>query len=212
MKKKKSLAALLLIAIIGVVGGTFAYFTSDDTFTNIFRTKAYNVEVKEVFTSPSDWTPGTTTPKTVTATNKGDVDAAVRIWYTEEWKNSAGTSISLTDNNNVRAAIINKPDDFASHWTSEYDESTERTYYYYKTKLAKNASTSAFMNSVTFNPAVEIATDHNCDSTTTEGEITCTTVTNGYGGGTYTLTIHVQTAQYDQYQTIWGTTVSIAES
>lgn len=210
MKKKKSLVALLLIAIIGVVGGTFAYFTSNDTFTNIFRTKAYNVEVKEVFTSPSDWTPGTTTSKTVTATNKGDVDAAVRIWYEEEWKNSSNQTLDLTDSQSNRAAIINKPEDFASHWTTSTEEGT--TYYYYKTKLAKNASTSAFMNSVTFNPAVEIATTHNCDTTTTPGEETCTTITTGYGGGTYTLTIHVQTAQYDQYQTIWGTTVSIAES
>ena len=212
MKKKKSLIALLLIAIIGVVGGTFAYFTSTDTFTNIFRTKAYHVEVKEVFTSPSDWTPGTETPKTVTATNKGDVDAAVRIWYEEEWRDSSNRTMDLTDSNQVRAALLNMPDDFASHWTSEHIESTNRTYYYYKTKLAKNASTSAFINSVTFNPAVEITTSHECDSTSVAGEETCTTVTSGFGGGTYKLTIHVETAQYDQYQAIWGTTVSIAES
>ena len=41
MKKKKSLIALLLIAIIGVVGGTFAYFTSNDTFV----AGTYNIDI-----------------------------------------------------------------------------------------------------------------------------------------------------------------------
>jgi len=208
MKKKKSLVALFLVAIIGVIGGTFAYFTSDDTFANIFRTKAYNVEVKEVFTSPSDWTPGTTTSKTVTAKNKGDVDAAVRIWYEESWVDSNNHELSLTDNSDRPAAIINFADNFATNWTT----STEggRTYYYYKTKLAKNQTTAALINSVTFNPNVTIGVTHECDNTTVAGEETCTTVSNGYGGGTYTLTLHVQTAQYDQYQAIWNTNVNIA--
>ena len=207
MKKKKSLVALLLVAIIGVVGGTFAYFTSNDTFANVFRTKAYNVEVKEVFTSPDDWTPGTTTSKTVTAKNNGDVDAAVRIYYEESWVNASGDDLSLTDSQDRRASIINFPTNFNTKWTAS--EEGGRTYYYYKTKLAKNQTTSAFMESVTFNPNVTIGVDHNCD-TSVSGEETCTTVSNGYGGGTYTLTLHVQTVQYDQYQTAWGTTVNIS--
>ena len=106
IKSKKSLVALALVAVLGIVGVTIAYFTSTDTFENVFGTKPYKMEVVETFESPDDWTPGTTTDKTVVATNKGDVDAAVRVSYTEEWKDASGTTLALTDGTN-RAAIIN---------------------------------------------------------------------------------------------------------
>ena len=48
-RKKKALLTLLMVAVLGVVGGTFAYFMSEDTFTNIFSTKLYKMEVKETF-------------------------------------------------------------------------------------------------------------------------------------------------------------------
>ena len=32
IKSKKSLVALLLVAVLGIVGATIAYFTSTDTF------------------------------------------------------------------------------------------------------------------------------------------------------------------------------------
>lgn len=91
-KNKKPLVALLLVAILGIVGATFAYFTSTDTFANVFKTKPYIMEVTETFESPENWTPGTTTNKAITATNKGDVEAAVRISYTEEWKDATNVT------------------------------------------------------------------------------------------------------------------------
>ena len=153
IKNKKSLVALLLVAVLGVVGVTIAYFTSTDTFENVFRTKPYTMQVVETFESPEDWTPGTTTSKTVVATNKGDVDAAVRVSYTESWVDSTNNPLPLTDNATPtpnRAAIIN----FASNYTTKWTKSTEggKDYYYYKTKLAKNASTTSLIESVTFNP------------------------------------------------------------
>lgn len=225
IKSKKSLVALVLVAVLGIVGVTFAYFTSTDTFENVFGTKPYSMEVTETFTSPDNWTPGATTSKSVIATNKGDVDAAVRVSYTESWVDSNGDPLSLTDNATPtpnRAAIIN----FASDYTTKWTKSTEggKDYYYYKTKLAKNASTSSLIQSVTFNPNVTISTSDTCtytlndDSTTTTKpadmttvkSVTCRTTTNGYAGGTYTLTVKVETVQYDQYQTAWGTSVTIS--
>ena len=211
IKNKKSLVALVFVAILGIVGGTIAYFTSTDTFENVFGTKSYSMEVVETFESPDDWTPGTTTNKTVIATNKGDVDAAVRISYTESWTDANGDPLPLTDNATPtpnRAAIIN----FASDYTTKWTKSTEggKDYYYYKTKLAKNASTSSLIQSVTFNPAVTISTTDNCVTNATTHTKTCTTTTDGYAGGTYTLTIKVETVQYDQYQTAWGTSVTIS--
>lgn len=207
IKNKKSLFALLLVAIIGVVGTTFAYFTSTDTFSNVFGTKPYKMEVVETFESPSDWTPGTTTEKKIIATNKGEVEAAVRVSYTEEWKDSTGATLALTDGTN-RAAIINFSDDLSTKWTKSTENGVE--YYYYKTKLAKDASTTSLIKSVTFNPNVTISTNDNCVTNSANNTKTCTTTTSGYAGGTYKLNIKVETVQYDQYKTAWGTTVPIS--
>ena len=208
IKNKKSLFALLLVAILGIVGGTIAYFTSTDTFSNVFGTKPYSMEVTETFESPNDWTPGTTTNKTIIAKNKGDVDAAVRVSYTESWVDATGNSLALKDGSNNSAAIINFASDLNTKWT----KSTEggKDYYYYKTKLAKNQSTTSLINSVTFNPNVTISTTDNCVENTTAHTKTCTTTTNGYAGGTYTLTVKVETVQYDQYKAAWGTSVTIS--
>ena len=225
IKSKKSLVALGLVAVLGIVGATIAYFTSTDTFENVFSTKTYSTEVTENFISPDNWTPGTTTAKTVIAKNTGDVEVAVRVSYTESWVDANGTSISLTDNATPtpnRAAVIN----FASDYTTKWTKSTEggKDYYYYKTKLAKNASTSSLIESVTFNPNITISTNDTCtytltDNTTTTTKpadmttvksVTCRTTTDGYAGGTYTLTVKVETVQYDQYQTAWGTSVAIS--
>lgn len=225
IKSKKSLVALVLVAVLGIVGVTIAYFTSTDTIENVFGTKPYSMEVTETFTSPDNWTPGTTTSKTVVATNKGDVDAAVRVSYTESWVDANGNPLSLTDSATPtpnRVAVIN----FASDYTTKWTKSTEsgKDYYYYKAKLAKNASTSSLIQSVTFNPNVTISTSDACtytlnDNTTTTTKpadmttvksVTCRTTTDGYAGGTYTLTIKVETVQYDQYQTAWGTSVAIS--
>lgn len=204
-RNKKPLMALLAVAVLGIVGGTFAFFTSSDTFSNIFSTKPYSVEVVETFESPTNWTPGTTTAKTIVATNKGDVDTAVRISYTESWKDASNNVLPLVDGSNNRAAIINFASDLAAKWTKVTEGGKE--YYYYKTKLAKNQSSSSLIESVTFNPEVTIDVTNSC--TTSGNTKTCTTQTSGYAGGTYTLTITVETVQFDQYKDAWGTSVTI---
>ena len=211
-ENKAPIIALLVIAIVGVVGGTFAYFTSTTEFENRFQTKPYSTEVSEEFTSPTNWTPGTTTAKTVIAKNTGDIDVAVRVSYTETWKGNAGSGSTLSGNITVgeapnttteRAAIIN----FAN--TSDWQK--EGNYYYYKHKLSKNQQTNSFISGVTFNPNVTASLNCVTDDTTTPGTITetCTSAGNGYDNAQYTLTISVQTIQFDGYQTGWGTSVVI---
>ena len=208
MKNKKPLVALLFVAVIGVVGGTFAYFTSTDSFQNVFRTQPYHMEVTETFESPSDWTPGTTTDKSVIATNKGDVEAADRVSYTESWQDATSSPLPLEDAGHNRAAIINFADDLDTNWTKSTESGKD--YYYYNTRLAKDESTTSFIESVTFNPNVTISTENDCQEDEESNTIICTTATDGYVGGTYTLTITVETVQYDQYRTAWGTSVTIS--
>ena len=88
---------LLLVGLCFVVGGTIAYYTSSDTFNNEFNTGTYVIQTQENFESPDDWTPGTTTDKTVIATNKGTTPAAVRIKLTPSWKYEKEGYLSLTD-------------------------------------------------------------------------------------------------------------------
>lgn len=216
--KKPILFGLLMLLIGGVIGGTFAYFTSSDTFENEFKTKPYKMEVTETFESPAEWTPGTTTSKTVVAKNTGDVKAAVRVKLVESWKDANNQTLPLVDGSNNAAAVINFTDGYTGNWTKSGD------YYYYKTALDKNESTTSLIQSVTFNPAVSISATDVCtytltDNTTTTTKpndmtnvksVTCTTTTAGYAGGTYKLDITVETVQYDQYQTAWNTNVDIA--
>ena len=205
-KKSWPLIALVLVAVLGVIGGAIAYFTSSDTFTNVFRTQPYRVEVSETFVSPENWTPGTTTPKTVVAKNTGDVDVAVRVSYTEGWVDSQNITLPLIDENNNQAAIINLTN---NGWTKVVENG--QTYYYYNTKLTKNQTTNSFMSGVTFNENVTINTIHNCEDDAETHTRTCVTSTGGYAGGTYTLTVNLETVQFDQYKEAWNTTFDISE-
>ena len=211
MKNKKTLIALLLVGILSAIGATFAYYSSSNTFENIFNTDTYSTEVTEVFDSPQDWTPGTTTEKQIYATNKGNVDAAVRVSYEEKWEDASGNELPPEDNEYPpnRYAIINHPSNFDGKWIESTEGGT--TYYYYKYKIGTDERTTNFMDSVTYNAnTVTQATDGCVENAETHTKI-CSSTLNGYGGGTYTLTIKIETAQYDQYKNIWNTEVNILD-
>ena len=195
----KPLLAIAFILVGGIIGGTVAYFTTNASFENVFKTKPYATEIKETFESPDNWTPGTTTAKTVIAKNTGDVDIAVRVSYTEAWVSANNTALPLKQGNNT-AAIIN----FAN--TSDWIK--DGNYYYYNKKLSKNQSTSTFLDSVTFNKNITASTT--C-TTSDDGLVeNCVSTGNGYDGATYTLTINVETIQYDAYQEVWTDNVTIS--
>ena len=44
-KNRKPLIAIALALLVGLVGGTIAYFTSEATFSNQFKTKPYSTEI-----------------------------------------------------------------------------------------------------------------------------------------------------------------------
>lgn len=191
-KSRKLMIAIALIAVVGVVGGAFAYFTNSTLIENIFKTATYGTKISEDFISPDGWLPGTTTDKKVYAENTGDVDVAVRVSYTEDWKSANGATLPLTQNGE-NVAIIN----FAN--TQDWTYSTCDGYYYYNNTLAKGDKTSSFIDSVTFNKNTEL--DVTC--TTTDNTTTCTSTGNGYDGATYKLTINVETIQADASAEAW---------
>jgi len=176
----------------------------------------------EDFVAPNNWLPGDVTDKTITATNTGNVDEAVRISFTENWK---------TKNNGTLNGWIH-PDGTKSTHSTETELSTdervakikfvnpsewtyENGYYYYNYKLAPNETTSSLIESVEFNAKTKL--DDTCD-TTIDGNkkiITCNSSGDDYDDAKYTLTFTVETVQYDKYADAWNlpqnTSIAILE-
>ena len=151
MRNCKSLIALLLIAAMGIVGLTIAYFSNSTSIENKFETAEYGTEVTEIFNSPDNWQPGDETQKILTVTNSGEVDEAVRIKVEEKWVSKNGEELPLTQNGNV-AALINYINN--SDWTRVNVANEDYYYYYYNYKLAPSETTSELLNKVTFNPLI----------------------------------------------------------
>lgn len=196
-KNKKKLLVFLGISVFTVLGGTLAYFTTSTTFKNIFNTAKYETKIVESFVSPDNWTPGTTTQKDIKVTNNGTIDMAVRASYTEKWVSKNGKELSLKDADGNVAAIIN----FNTGWTKHSDG-----YYYYGskeslTKLSPKATANSFMSGVTFNENIKatLSMTESADGKT----ITYTSTGDGYDNATYTLTVRIDTIQYDQAENVW---------
>lgn len=191
VKNKKTLIALAVLVFIGIIGGTFAFFTSTQTFDNLFKAKTFSTKFEEKFESPDNWVPGVTTDKEIFATNTGEVEVAVRVSYTERWVSANGNTLSGTQDSN-RAAILNFAN--TNDWVKVGD------YYVYNKKLLPNQKTTSFLESVTFNE--EITADVSC--TTEDSVKTCTSTGNGYDGASYTLTLTIETVQFDAVEKQWN--------
>ena len=190
MKKKRNLYIIAFLCFITLVGVTIAYLQSTNTFENIFNAGTYKTVTHEEFTSPTNWTPGDETPKTITTKNEGTIPVRVRVKLEEEWTSKNGNQLDLTYNGE-NAVIINLD--------NEVDWILKDGYYYYTKELAPGETTSSLIKSVTFNP--NIAGDVNC--TTENGTVTCESTGNSYDGGTYKLNITTETVQAKNYEEIW---------
>ena len=195
--RKKKLLIVSGISLLTIIGGTLAYFTTSTSLSNKFKAALYQNTVEEKFVAPETWTPGTTTEKKVTLTNTGNIDMAVRASYTEKWVGANGEELSLKDEDDNVAAIIN----FNEGW-----EKAQDGYYYYGSKdnkiaLKPTEKTTSFISSVTFNENIKASLDENISE---DGKtITYTSSGNGYDNATYTLTIKIDSIQYDQANNIW---------
>ena len=196
-KQKKRLLLLLGIAVLTVLGSTIAYFTTSTDIANYFKIALYQNEIVEKFVSPDNWTPGTTTDKTITVKNTGSINMAVRVSYTEKWTSANGSELNLTDENGNVASIIN----FNEGWTKDSDG-----YYYYGSKenmnkVKPNEITTSFISGVTFNQNIKSSLK---ETKSDDGQtITYTSTGDGYDNATYSLIIKIDTIQYDQAQNVW---------
>lgn len=204
MKNKKPIIALAILAGVGLVGATIAYFTSEVTLDNVFTTATYKTKTTETFSSPTDWLPGTTTAKTVVTENEGTIPVVVRASLAENWKNEQNQDVAISDYRDYTTINFTNIGTGENQWTKVGD------YYYFNRQLAaKTASstdaTTTFIESVTLN--ADVASDQTCTETGTIGQgtytKTCTTGITGIGKGTYTLTITIETVQADKCAQAW---------
>lgn len=196
-KRRIKYLVVLGLGIVSVLGGTVAYFTTSTDIQNYFKAAIYQNEITEVFESPDNWTPGTTTSKTVELKNTGSIDMAVRVSYEEQWTSANGNNISLKDANGNVAAIINLNDG----WTKDSDG-----HFYYGskdnlTRVKPDEKTKSFIKSVTFNENIKSTLK---ETKSADGKtITYTSTGDGYDNATYSLTIKIDTIQYDQANSVW---------
>ncbi|MBR1376672.1 MAG: BsaA family SipW-dependent biofilm matrix protein [Bacilli bacterium] len=197
-KNKKKTFIVAGISVLTILSGTLAYFTTSTNFKNDFKSGLYQANVVETFVAPTNWTPGDTTAKEIKVTNNGSITMAVRAKYTEKWTSKDGTNLSLKDSNNNVASIIN----FNTGWTKDSDG-----YYYYGsksslTKLEPNQTSTSFISGVTFNSNIvaDIKETKSADGKT----VTYTSTGKGYDNATYTLTITIDTVQYNQAINVWN--------
>ena len=171
------------IAIFGAllflfVGATIALNSDTMLFPNPFRVGTTKTSVIETFVSPTNWIPCQTVDKVITVRNDGNVPVAARIKIAESWKDKDNNELALTfvdDNGDTqRLAIIN---------INTADWEKRGGYYYYKTDLAPDETTTPFMTDVTLN----------CDANL---------VDTPYLDATYTLSATIQTIEAE-HQDEW---------
>jgi len=209
-KNKKPLIFISLIAFVAIViGGTLAFYSTSDTYNNEFDAASYIIEAQEQFVSPEDWVPGDTTQKTVVVTNKGTVDVAVKVCLRPSWKDANNQDLPLKAQSIVNGSVVqdyvsklNLAATASKRWKEDCNSNLPdgtSCYYYYK-KLEPNESTSALLDSVTFNPNVLHSNTNNCVTDSNTNITTCSSPISDYAGGTYTLNIDISTVQFDQYE------------
>ncbi len=151
MKKRVTIAALCVLCLVTAIGGTLAYFTAEDTATNVITSGNINIELQETaITEDGDKIlfedsqerfgvmPGEEVSKIVQVKNTGANDAYVRIKITKSIELAKGVEgtpdVSLIDM------------DFNKEFWTEKDG-----YYYYQLPLAPGATTEPLFNNVIFN-------------------------------------------------------------
>ena len=168
-KKKIQALAVAGVLTVGVVGGTLAWFTSQDSVKNTFNTGASNdengngIKIVEELTPPTDMLPGDEVNKDVQVKNTATYDQFVKVKLTptfvEVGKDGSRNAIKQREIINelgqkqtytldTSKIILNftgnlKADKSNGSWVKDGE------YYYYMGKVKPSELTSMLLDSVT---------------------------------------------------------------
>lgn len=174
MNKKVQALAVSGVLTVGVIGGTLAWFTSQDKATNTFNTASNSdnngngIKIEEEFDRPENMLPGDNVNKDVQVSNTATYDQFIRVKFIPrfvelgkdsngkevrtpitERKTSDGTMHQLDTNKIILNFTENlKKDGSNGSWIEGKDG-----YYYYMGKVAPEKWTNTLLDSVTLDTA-----------------------------------------------------------
>lgn len=159
MNKKVQALAVSGVLTVGVIGGTLAWFTSQDKATNTFNTASSNgengkgIKIVEEFIEPKNMLPGDNVNKDVQVSNTATYDQFIRVKLIPKFvdpKTSDRKEITEVNGKtlDIKKIELNftknlKTDKSNGSWFKAGD------YYYYMGKVAPNKLTSMLLDSVT---------------------------------------------------------------
>lgn len=153
--KRKGIAILGLAAML-LIGGSFAYFTSTLKTDNKLTTDKFGAETIEEFNPGGELIPGAVIKKSVGVTNTGDYSLVARIKYDETWtrkgEDVAYQTNTSTSENGGNYTVVDKKLNLAD-WTYGGDG-----YYYYLQKLESGANSPEFLSSVSMKADADLGT------------------------------------------------------
>lgn len=160
MRTNKKIAGAAGLAVIMLIGGTFAYFNQTMNVKNPFDTGKYDTTVTEDFKPEEgeNWEPGAEVNKDVTVKNTGDYDVLVRVKFDEKWVNK-DTKQTVKENDSMNDST--SQDDATDGLVDKDGSVVAKTlkkdkwiynaadgYWYYKENLKSKTDTGIFLDAV----------------------------------------------------------------
>lgn len=155
MGKKKIIGLCLAVGLmVGVVGGSLAWFTDSDSVTNSFATEGdpsnSGIDIVEDFDKDTadKMLPGTEATKAVQVENKATYDQYIRVKLAKVWKDKDGNIIDKVGEEVLNKELIEL--NFGENLGAEDNKWTKNgDYYYYNSKVEKADGTDGSGNDIT---------------------------------------------------------------
>lgn len=179
MKNKTAIVAIAALAIIGIISGTYAYFTSTATTVNDFAANTYETVIERSLAGGiTGMDPGDTyNITTLDVKNQGSTEIAVRAKITENVADSVASDLTGLTADGATApgssAWLTKDGAagttdlmlkaVGTDWTYGKDG-----YYYYQGTLTQGEATTQFIKALRFN--INAQSDSKCYYATSSGE------------------------------------------
>lgn len=170
-KKTKHILTILALLLVALVGGTIAYYTSQQKFDNEFSVAEPGVAIQEKFMPTDSWVPGEEKSKEVWFTNTGEMDMFLRFSVEAEWEGSDHPEV---DADSVITLFWNQGNDQRDDEKPPIDfvADKQEKYYYYTKLLKAGESTQHVLESVKF--ATNLSNDGHLNSDYSNTQINLT--------------------------------------
>lgn len=185
-RKIKPTLALMALSFGALIGAVFAFFSSNASFDNEFKTNVYKTNEQTEIVSPNGWKEGEEILNKNQIKNNSQVSVALRVTFKENWYDKDNKNVTK----NVPATYVD------INFINQGDWIRQGNYYYYKKMLPPKAEVTSIIKSVTLNKINNY--NSNCNSIDPE----CTIQYN-ISDLKYTLEITTETMDHKIYRSFW---------